>query len=71
VAGLLLGGFGVSRGAPAVFMGITTLWSAVAAASSLALARRVEDRELLAAGAGVADAGLTDDEARQLLGRRD
>jgi hypothetical protein len=71
VAGLLLGGYAVSNGAPVLLMGITTLWSAIAAAGSLALARKAEDRELLAAGAGVADAGLTEGEARQLLGRGD
>jgi hypothetical protein len=51
-------------------MGITTLWSAIAAAGSLALARMAEDRELLAAGADVGEAGLTEGEARELLGRR-
>jgi hypothetical protein len=71
VAGLLLGGLAVSIGAPAVFMGITTLWSAGAAAGSLALARMAEDRELFAAGADVREAGLTEREARELLGRRD
>ena len=71
VAGLLLGGFGVSKGAPLFFMAITTVWSAVAAAGSLALARMTEDRALLAAGARVGDAGLTDGEARELLGRGD
>jgi hypothetical protein len=71
VAGVLLGALGMAMGAPLVFMGITTLWSASAAAGSLALARRSEDRELLAAGADVADAGLTRSEARELLGRSD
>jgi hypothetical protein len=71
VAGLLLGGLGMSIGAPIVFMGITTLWSAIAASGSLVLARRAEHRELLASGAGVADAGLTEAEARELLGRGD
>jgi hypothetical protein len=41
---------------------------AFAAAGSLALARMAEDRELLVAARDVADAGLTDDEARELLG---
>jgi hypothetical protein len=71
VAGLLLGGLGMWIGAPVLFLAITTLWSAGAAAGSLALARRTEDRELLAAGTDVRDAGLTEDERRQLLGRGD
>jgi hypothetical protein len=71
VAGLLLGGLAVSIGAPVFFAGITTLWSAAAAAGSLALARRAQDRELLAAGADPGEAGLTEAEARQPLGRGD
>jgi hypothetical protein len=71
VAGLLLGCLAVSRGAPAVFMGITTLWSAAAAAGSLALARATGDRARLASGAAAADAGLSEGETRQLLGRGD
>ena len=71
VAGVLLGGLGMWMGAPIVFMAITTLWSAGAAAASLALARRSEDRALLAAGAEVRDVGLTEEEKRQLLGRGD
>jgi hypothetical protein len=71
VAGLLLGLRAVTAGAPVIALGITTLGSAIAAAASLALARRSEDRELLAAGADVADAGLTEAEARELLGRGD
>ena len=38
------------------------------AAGSLALARMAEDRELLDASADVDEAGLTEDEARELLG---
>jgi hypothetical protein len=68
-AGLLLGLWPVSNGAPLYALAITSLWSAIAAAGSLALARRADDRELLAAGAGVAEAGLTEREARELLGR--
>lgn len=71
VAGLLLGGLALSRGAPVIFVGITTLWSAIAAAGSLALARMAAKRDLLASGADAAEAGLTEDEARRLLGRRD
>jgi hypothetical protein len=71
LAGLLLGLLPVSRGAPAVFLAVTTLVSAVAAAGSLALARRAENRELLAAGADLDAVGLTEREARELLGRGD
>ena len=45
-AGLLLGSLAVTIGAPAAFIGITTLGSAIAAAGSLALARIAEKREL-------------------------
>ena len=38
------------------------------AAGTLALARKAEDRELLEAGAGVADIGLTEAEKSELLG---
>ncbi len=38
------------------------------AGGALAVARRAEDRELLAASADVGEAGLTEDEARDLLG---
>lgn len=71
VAGLLLGALAVTNGAPAVLLVVAALWSAAAAAGSLALARRSEDRELLAAAADVADAGLRGAEARELLGRGD
>jgi len=45
-----------------------TLGGAVAASGTLALARMGEDRELLAVGRNVADAGLTEKEERELLG---
>ena len=45
-----------------------TLGGAIAAAGSLALARWVDDRELLESGQEVADVGLTDAEERELLG---
>jgi hypothetical protein len=38
------------------------------AAGSLALARRVEDRELLETSEDVAEVGLSEGEARELLG---
>jgi hypothetical protein len=40
------------------------------AAGSLALARRAEDRELLEAGEELAEVGLSEGEARELLGGR-
>jgi hypothetical protein len=44
------------------------LAGAASAAGSLALARRADDRELLEAGADLADARLTESETRELLG---
>ena len=44
------------------------LLGAGSSAGSLALARRADDKELLEAGADVADAGLTEEETRELLG---
>jgi len=46
-----------------------TLGSAIAASGTLALARMTEDRELLDASRDVEDVGLTEEEARELLGR--
>jgi hypothetical protein len=46
---------------------VFALSSAASAAGSLALARKAEDRELLDAGADVAEAGLPEGEARDLL----
>ncbi len=57
-----------SVAAVAVIMGTLTLLSAVSASSSLALARMAEERELLDAGAEVAEVGLTGGEAQELLG---
>ena len=47
---------------------VFALSSAASAAGSLALARKAEDRELLDAGADVAEAGLPEGESRELLG---
>lgn len=44
---------------------------AIAAAGSLALARRADDRQLLTESHSVADVGLTAQEERELLGRSD
>jgi hypothetical protein len=57
VAGLVLGVVAMARGAGVVFVGITTLLSAVAGAGSLALARKAEERGLLDARADVTEAG--------------
>ena len=46
---------------------VGALMGAGSAAGSLALARRADDRQLLEAGADVADIGLTEEEKRELL----
>ncbi|MGD2069143.1 MAG: hypothetical protein PVI57_10760 [Gemmatimonadota bacterium] len=48
-------------------LGPFTVGGAIAASGSLALARMVEDRELLEDGRDVGDAGLTEEEERELL----
>ena len=55
----------------ATISGPMALLSAVSATGSLALARMAEDRELLEASAEVAEVGLAEGEAQQLLGGRD
>jgi len=66
--GLVGAGFGVGFGLrEAVILGTSTLLSAVSATGSLALARAADDKELLDSGARVAEVGLTEDEARELL----
>lgn len=68
MAGVLLGGFMVAAvGAPAGFIGVTTLWSAIAAPGSLLLARKAEKRERLD-NVDVAEVELTEAEAHDLLG---
>jgi hypothetical protein len=54
----------------AVIGGPLTLLSAVSASGSLMLARRAEDRGLPEASEDVDEAGLTEGEARELLGGR-
>ena len=75
VGGLLVGAFVAAllfgkapNAAIAAFMGTSTLLGAGSASGSLMLARMAEDRELLDASADVAEVGLSDDEARELLG---
>ncbi len=71
VGGLLLSAVvGAALGGDAflVLGPVFALSGAGCAAGSLALARMAEDRELLDAGADVGEAGLTEDEARELLG---
>ncbi|MFV1988810.1 MAG: S8 family serine peptidase, partial [Gemmatimonadota bacterium] len=79
VGGLLLGLFpslvGVSGGtvsvaAAAGIIGTLTLLSAVSASGSLALARTAEERQLLDAGADVAEVERTGGEAQKRLGGR-
>ena len=55
----------------AVIIGPLSLLSAVSASGSLALARMTEDRALLEASEDVAEVGLTEGEAQELLGGRD
>ena len=55
----------------AVISGPLTFLSAVSASGSLMLARVAEDRELLEASEDVAEAGLAEGEAQELLGGRD
>jgi hypothetical protein len=72
LGGLLLSAFilavmGVSP--PSLIVaGVVTLLCTASAAGSLALARMTEDVELFDAGADVAQVGLTQDEAGELLG---
>jgi hypothetical protein len=65
----LLGSVGVQglNWAYAVSGGVIVLLGAGSAAGSLALARSVDDPELLEAGEGVAEVGLTAKEMRELL----
>jgi len=54
-----------------VFGPVLAMASAVCAAGSLAVARRAERRELLGPSGDPAEAELTEDEKRELLGRSD
>ena len=74
VGGFLLSMLWVYGAGPAPTLGeivgtgvLMALMGAGSAAGSLALARRADDRELLDAGADVADIGLTEEEKRELL----
>ena len=72
VGGLLLSGVLVLVGGLAgeilVLGPVFALAGAGCASGSLGLARMAEDRELIDASADVGEAGLTEDEARDLLG---
>ncbi len=77
LGGLLVGGFIATMGTVAGFPGwglvigsSVTLLCAGSAAGSLALARRAEERALLAASEDLADVGLTKGEVQELLGGR-
>jgi len=63
----LFGGFGGGLLGGMLYGSVYALLGAGSAAGSLALARRAEDREVLDAGADVADIGLTEEEKRELL----
>ncbi len=78
VGGLLLSGIMLSIGGTFALYPVLesakmasgfAFMGAVSAAGSLALARRSEDRELLEAGADVADIGLNKEETHELLGK--
>jgi hypothetical protein len=75
VGGLLLSGILVlvtGLGGEFLVLGpVFALAGAGCATGTLALARRAEQRELLDAGADVAEVGLTEGEAQELLGGRD
>jgi hypothetical protein len=72
IGGLLLSGilaWAAGLGGEFLVLGpLFALSGAGCAAGSLALARKAEDRELLDASADVGEAGLAEDEARELLG---
>jgi hypothetical protein len=77
IGGLLLSGIfvlaaalgGEGLGEALLVLGpVFALAGAGSASGSLALARMAEDRELLDASADVGEAGLAEDEARELLG---
>ena len=76
-AGLLVGGSWVALAVAsdparwvlnALVIGFLTVLTSVSAAASLALARRAARRDPPDGGAGLDDAGLTEGEARELLG---
>lgn len=54
----------------AAVVGAVTLLTTISASGSLLLARTAEDRELADAGSEAARVGLSEDEARTLLGRK-
>jgi hypothetical protein len=57
VAGAVLGGWAVSKGAPILFLGIATVGSTILASGSLALARVAERRALLSQPDEMAELG--------------
>lgn len=65
--GVLLGGVMMALGAGAPILVPATVLSGLGAALTLGLARLSERRELLEAGAGVDDVGLSTEEERDLL----
>jgi len=79
LGGLLLGGFAVGAGLlgsglttlGAVVAGAATLLGAGSAAGTLLIARAADSQGSLEEGEAVADAGLTGEETRRLLGNRE
>lgn len=61
-------GAGLGGATAAIAIGTITVLSGASACGTLMLARMSEDRELLEAGDDVTEVGLTDSEARELLG---
>jgi hypothetical protein len=55
----------------AILAGPLTMGSSIAAAATLALARKAEDRRVVEASRELSEIGLTDDEKRELLGSSD
>jgi hypothetical protein len=75
LGGLLLGlvpvlgsGMGIMNPTAAVALGTLTVLGGASACGTLTVARMSEDRELLDAGEEVEEVGLSEDEARELLG---
>ena len=71
MAGALLGGYALANGAPAYFIGIATLGSAIAAPGSLAVARMAEKRDLLNAREDAIEARFVESEALEALDDKD
>jgi drug/metabolite transporter (DMT)-like permease len=69
IPGVLVAAGSGSVAEAAAVVGAVTLLTTISASGSLLLARMAEDRELAEAGSEAGRVGLTEDEARTLLGR--